>query len=278
MRLLALALAFFTAFGTARASGVQLVAGLDYAGDGSDAHRLDLYLPNERKSAAIVVFVHGGAFMVGNRRQYASVGRALASQGLATAVVSYRLFPQSDALGAVGDVAQAASWMVHHAAEYGLDPRNVFLVGHSAGAQIVAVIATDAKYLAAFGEPLAAVRGVVALAGAYDVRDLSGESDSWQHVDGHIYGATPQARSALSPIAHIDPHTPPTVTACGTQDDPDSCRRAMDFAAALRAAGVPSTTVEERGADHMGMVRALVDPKDPLNAALLYFIAKEKVS
>lgn len=278
MRFLALAVAFLAAFGAARASGVQAVTGLDYAGDRSDAHCLDLYLPDDRKTAAIVVFVHGGAFMVGNRRQYASVGRALASQGLATAVVSYRLFPQSDALGAVDDVARATAWVMNHAGEYGLDPRNVFLVGHSAGAQIVAVIGTSAQYLAAYGESLGAVRGVVALAGAYDVRDLSGEPDSWQRVDGHIYGETPQARAALSPVTHIDPRTPPTVTACGTNDDPGSCSRATTFAAALRAAGIPATTVEERGADHMGMVRALVDPKDPLNAALLYFIAKERVS
>ncbi|MEO7201971.1 MAG: hypothetical protein ABI431_04505 [Candidatus Tumulicola sp.] len=56
--------------------------------------------------------------------------------------------------------------------------------------------------------------------------------------------------------------------------DPGSCNRAIVFSAALRAAGIPSTTVRENGADHMGMLRALIDPNDPLNAALLYFISK----
>ena len=82
------------------------------------------------------------------------------------------------------------------------------------------------------------------------------------------------AQRVLS-TTHIDPHSPPTVTACGTQDDPDSCGRALRFAAALRAAGVPATTIQESGADHMGTLRALIDAKDPLNEALHYFIAKE---
>jgi len=272
---LAIALLLLT-FGAS--SGVQVVADLDYAGDGLDAHRLDLYLPDDRAAAAIVVFVHGGAFMQGSRRDVAFVGRALAREGIATAVPSYRLFPASDAQGAVEDVARAVGWTIAHAGEYHLDPRNVFLVGHSAGAQIVAVIGTNAKYLGAAGEPLDAVRGIFAVAGAYDVRDLSGEPDSWQRVDGHIYGETPQARRALSPAVQVDPHSPPAVTACGTEDDPHACDRAKEFTAALRAQGIAATTIEERGADHMGMLRALIDPNDPLNAALLYFISVERES
>ncbi len=263
--------------GTAPAAGVQRISNLSYAADGIDEHRLDLFLPEDRARAAIVVFVHGGAFIQGNRRQNSSVGYELARQGFATAVVSYRLFPQSDAEGAVRDVAQAVSWLIAHAGDYGLDPRNLFLTGHSAGAQIVAIVGTNPRYLQAFGAPLGAIRGIFAVAGAYDVRDLSGESDAWQKIDGHIYGETPAARAAFSPAINIDPHTPPIVTACGTMDAPESCVDAMRFVAALHAAGIAATTIQETGADHMGMYRALTDPKDPLNAALLYFISTESI-
>lgn len=276
--LLALALLLAGSGGMALGNTVQRISDLDYAGDGLDVHRLDLFLPENRAPTAIVMFVHGGAFLQGGRREYAAVGQALASQGLATAVVSYRLFPQSDAEGATQDVARAASWLVIHAPEYHLNPRNLFLVGHSAGAQIVAVIGTNPKYLQAWGLTLDAIRGVFAVAGAYDVRDLSGEPDSWQKVDGHIYGETAEARSAFSPAVNVNPKAPPTVTACGTDDDPNSCNRATAFTAALRTAGVASTTIRENGADHMGMLRALIDPRDPLNAALLYFISKLEVS
>lgn len=274
---MAVALALLACFG-ASGKGAQQLSDLDYKGDGVDAHRLDLFLPADPSRAALVVFVHGGAFMQGGRKQFDSVGRALAREGLAVAVVSYRLYPETNADGATQDVADATAWLITHAADFGLGARNVFLVGHSAGAQIAAVVATDAKYLGASGIGLSALRGVFAVAGAYDVRDLSGEPDSWQRVDGHIYGETAAARRAFSPVTHIDPGTPPIVTSCGTEDDPYSCNRAMGFATALRAAGVRATTIQERGADHMGMLRALVDPKDPLNAALLYFISNLEVS
>lgn len=259
----------------APANGIEVIANLDYAGDELQAHRLDLYLPANRTSAAIVVFVHGGAFMEGDRSDVAFVGRALAGEGIATVVVSYRLFPQSNAEGATQDVARAIAWTVAHARDYGLDANKLFLAGHSAGAQIVAIIGTNPRYLNAAGLSMQAVRGVFAVAGAYDVRDLSGEPDTWQRVDDHIYGETPEARRALSPAVSIDAQSRPTVTACGTQDDPWSCDRALSFSAALRRRGIDSATIEEHGADHIGMLRALADPRDPLNEALLHFIGVE---
>jgi S-formylglutathione hydrolase FrmB len=118
------------------------------------------------------------------------------------------------------------------------------------------------------------IRGVVAAAGAYDVRDLSDEPDSWQEVDGHIYGETPDARGAVSPGVNIDPATPPIIVYCGSNDDPNACTRAIYFADRLRAAGVAATVVKDIGADHMGLLRALIAAGDPLNDSLLDFISR----
>lgn len=256
----------------APAGTVQRVPDLAYESDGADAHRLDLYLPTDREHAPLVVFVHGGAFLQGDRRDAAAVGEALAREGLATAVVSYRLFPDANAEGATQDVAMAAAWIIRHASGYGIQPHGIFLVGHSAGAQIAALIGTDGSYLARAGLSLPAVRGVFAVSGAYDLRDLSGEPDSWQRVDGHIYGETAQARARVSPSLHVDAGSPPAEVACGTDDDPGSCPRALFFEQALRRAGIASRVIREVGADHAGMLRALIDPNDPLNKELLHFI------
>ena len=250
----------------------MLAANLAYAGDGSDSHRLDLYLPQAQAQAPLVLFVHGGAFLGGDRRDVAFVGRALASQGLATAVVSYRTFPQTDAAGATQDVADAAAWLLKNAPSYGVRSAGIFLVGHSAGAQIAALLGTDGSYLTRAGATLKDVRGVFAVAGVYDVRDLSGEPDSWQRVDGHIYGETPEARAAVSPSMHVSPGTAPTIVACGTMDDPGSCPRTRAFERRLKQAGIEPKMIIENGADHLGMLRALVDPRDPLNQELLAFV------
>ncbi len=258
--------------------GVEKISDLAYAGDDLDAHRLDLYVPQGAASVPIVVFVHGGAFLYGSRKEYAWVGEALAHQGLAVAVVSYRLWPQADAGGATQDVAVATAWTIARAATYHVSSSNVFLVGHSAGAQIVATIGTNPSYLRAAGSSPSAVRGVFAVAGAYDVRDLSGEPDSWQVLDRHIYGQTPDARSAFSPAVNIDPGSAPTETACGTLDDPWSCNRAIGFATALRDAGVQAWAFKDVGADHMGLLRALASPGSALNSEFHDFIARLQVA
>ncbi len=268
-----LAMAVLLQVTTAPSGTIQTIDDVSYiGGDESYIHRLDLSLPKERNTAPVVVFVHGGAFMYGDRKDYADVGRELARQGIAAAVVSYRLFPDVDAVGSSEDVAAATAWMIAHAKAYQLDSGNLFLAGHSSGAQIAALLATNADYLARYGLKLTSLRGVFAVSGAYDVRDLSDEPDSWQRVDAHIYGDTPAARSRVSPRLHIDPATPPIVLSCGTADDPGSCDRAIYFSQALRAAGCESMVIREIGADHMGMLRALITPADPLNKALLQFI------
>ncbi|MDP9025499.1 MAG: alpha/beta hydrolase, partial [Candidatus Eremiobacteraeota bacterium] len=152
---------------------IRTLPNIAYAADASDRHRLDLYLPANPGRAPLLIFVHGGAFMYGDRRDYADVGRELAQQGIVTAVVSYRLFPDADATGSAQDVASAAAWIIHHAVDYGIDSRNAFLAGHSAGAQIAALIGTNPAYLRQNGLDLSALRGVFAVSGAYDVRDLS---------------------------------------------------------------------------------------------------------
>ena len=250
---------------------------LAYLPDNADTHRLDLYVPAGSDGAPLLIFVHGGAFMYGDRRDFDFVGRALASQGIAVAVVSYRLFPETDAVGSTRDVAAATAWMIRHAAEYRVNGQNTFLAGHSAGAQIAAIVATDASYLGNEGVSLDSIKGAFVVAGAYDVRDLSDEPDTWQKVDGHIYGETPQARSRVSPSLHIDPATPPVVVSCGTNDDPGSCGRAQYFARALTAARRNATFIRETGADHMGMLTAMIDTRDPLNARLHEFIELESL-
>ena len=260
---------------TSPAPAPQLL-GVAYREDGSDAHRLDIYLPKELATAQLIVFVHGGAFMAGGRRDYAPIGRALAVQGMAVVVPSYQLFPAVGAQGSTSDVAFAIAWTIEHARDYGLASAPLFLAGHSAGAQIVAMIATHGRYLESAGASLASIRGALVLAGAYDVRDLSDEPESWQRIDDQIYGATSEERAKNSPGLAIDPKTPPIEAVCGTEDDPGSCPRTEHFVRALRSAGLNGRIFRAVGADHMALLRRLIGPNDPLHAEFRQFIERQR--
>ena len=245
---------------------------LPYLADHLDKHRLDIYLPASPANAPVVVFVHGGAFMQGDRRGFARLGRDLANQGIVVIVPSYRLFPDSDAQGATRDIAAAIAWTLAHASTYGINAKRLYLVGHSAGAQIVSMLGTHPQYLRAAGVHFSALRGVVSLAGIYDVRNLSDEPESWQIVDYKIYGQTVAARASISPGIDIDPHAPKFMIVCGSEDDPDACNRATYFLHHLQAVDVNAVLIRDIGADHMGVLRSAIDPRDPVSKAFHTFI------
>src|SRR5215467_8711499 len=103
-----------------------------FTGDGADKyrHRLDLYVPKGKHDVPVMMFVHGGGFTVGIKDQYAFVGQVFAANGIATAVISYRLSPKTSYPGHVQDVARAFAWLRAHAAEYGGKADKIVISGH----------------------------------------------------------------------------------------------------------------------------------------------------
>ncbi|MDI7066444.1 alpha/beta hydrolase, partial [Klebsiella pneumoniae] len=97
----------------------------------------------------VVVFFYGGSWQNGARSDYLFVGQALTSRGFVAVLPDYRTYPDTRFPGFMEDAAAAVRWARDHAAEYGGDPSRIFLMGHSAGAHIVALLATDGHYLAA---------------------------------------------------------------------------------------------------------------------------------
>ena len=137
---------------------------------GPDARqRLDVYQPAAiTQRAPMVVFFYGGSWSSGERADYRFVGEALASSGIVAVVADYRLSPAFRYPVFVQDSAQALRWAFEHAADYGADPARIFVMGHSAGAYNAAMLALDARWLAAVGLAPKRLAGWIGLAGPYD--------------------------------------------------------------------------------------------------------------
>src|SRR5213076_3437243 len=147
-------------------------ADLDYTeGQPADAnkHKLDLYLPKDKKLAPVFVFIHGGAWRSGDRSQYPSLGNRFAKEGILTVVPSYRLAPKNPHPAQIEDVAAAFAWTVRHVAEYGGDTNRIYLGGHSAGGHLSALLTLNARYLEEYGILPSQIKGVLALSGVYDL-------------------------------------------------------------------------------------------------------------
>lgn len=165
---------------------------LTYAeGDRRDAvrHRLDVYLPTGGArqvlddgvggagsgAAPAIVWFHGGGWQVGSKDDmgglYGRIGAALARQGIAFVNANYRLTPRVRHPGHVEDVAAAVAYVVAQADQFNIRPDRLFVAGHSAGAHLASLLATQPDWLAEYDlDPRRDLAGVIALGGVYDLK------------------------------------------------------------------------------------------------------------
>jgi acetyl esterase/lipase len=194
-----------------------------------DRQELDVYVPTDDKaSRAVVIFVHGGSWTSGSRSDYRFVAEALTSRGFVAVLPSYRLFPQVKFPVFVDDVAQAVAWTHAHAAEYGGDVSRIYLMGHSAGAQIAALLAFDAEYLERVGGERSWTKGFIGLAGPYDFLPF----DEQYLYD--IFGPSSQyARSQA--VNYIDAQAAPALLIHGESDTTVWPSNSISLAKQMRA-------------------------------------------
>ncbi len=211
----------------------RLTAGLGY-GPGT-RHRLDVHSPFPRPAAApVVVFFYGGGWEDGDRGFYRFAGKVLAERGIVAVVPDYRLFPEVRFPAFLEDAAEAVAWVRSEIDAFGGDPSRVFLMGHSAGAYIAAMLALDATWLsctrAASLAPPPKLRGVIGLAGPYDFLPLHTE------VLRAIFGP-PETLWQTQPIHFVSPAAPPMLLVHGARDRTVLPQNSSRLAARLRAAG-----------------------------------------
>src|SRR3954465_8732973 len=124
--------------------------------------KFDLYLPKSFKAPApVVLFFYGGAFRAGRKEEYRVVGEALASKGIITAVVDYRIHPEGHFPDFLEDGARAVAAVRARILGFGGDPSRMFLCGHSAGAYISVMLAANPAYLKAVNADISSIRGVI---------------------------------------------------------------------------------------------------------------------
>jgi arylformamidase len=215
------------------------------------AQRLDIYPRPGLAAAPMLLFVHGGAWTVGDKRDVYALPEFAGRHGLLLASANHR--PGVGAAKAAEDVAAAAAWMLSEAPRYGGDARRLFLMGHSSGGHLAALVGVDPQYLAARGRSPADLAGVIGVDGAgYDAasqlpamrrRLPPSEIAMWTRAFG-------DAAAALSPVRLVRPgrRYPPFLLFY--TDHPGARRYCQELAAALAAAGDAVAVVEAPGKTH----------------------------
>jgi len=242
---------------------------------------LDLYQPVLDEGcppAPVMVWVHGGGWITGDKGNKLDAKVDLFNgMGWILVSVNYRLSPAEIPADVSDldperitypvheeDVAAAVAWVYQHAADYGGDPGRISLMGHSAGAAIVATLATDASFFRAHGLDLGVLRHAIALdTAAYDLRwRIETATPAGVMLYLNAFGTDPALWDLASPIRHVAPGRciPPFfVVTRGSLGRVAATKR---FGEVLRAAGVPVTLLYTPEYDHAGVNEAIGDPRD----------------
>ena len=209
---------------------VPYLQGAAYA-DNKD--KLDLYLPEGRRNAPVIVSYYGNQLMGGDKSEDAYVGRRFAAAGFVTVVVNYRLSPAVSHPAHAQDAAASFAWVKRNIAEYGGNANEVFIIGYSAGAYLAALLSTDPRYLAAHNLSPRDIRGVVPVSAFYWVERRGVAPDR----DKSVWGNDRNVWIDASPAHHLQAGAPPMLILYAERDEDWRREQNVEFASSMKAAG-----------------------------------------
>lgn len=186
--------------------GIWLEPDLSYGPHGA-LNTLDVYRPDTKDKLPLVVFIHGGGWSEGDKGTHTRKGRFFAEQGFVYATINYRLSPKIVHPAHAEDVARAVAWLHGNAERFGIDPERIFLIGHSAGAHLAALVASQPRYLRAFGSSPAILDGVVLLDGSgYHLPTRIPGARGWSRkMYLQAFGNDPEVWKDASPALQLQP-------------------------------------------------------------------------
>jgi acetyl esterase/lipase len=283
MKPLLLFVALFTLIPTARAQNIQ--RDLRFAGVEDEKRTLDVYAPADAKNLPVVFWIHGGGWQAGDKTDVKLKPRAFMDKGFVFVSTNYRLLPAVDMGTLTRDVAKSFRWVEDHIADYGGNPRRVLVGGHSAGAQLAAILCTDERYLKEQGVSFDVLKGCVPVDGdTYDVPAIIEVAETrWRahgmppQKFGHRakFGSDPAKHYDFSAVYHVakDKGIPPFLVLY-VAEHPDTSAQAYRLGAVLKEAGVPVRLFGAKDTWHTKLNDDLGQPGDPATQALFDWVAQ----
>jgi acetyl esterase/lipase len=258
---------------------------IPYAESADSGQRLDIYAPDGAHDLPVVFWIHGGGWQGGDRTSVQLKPTAFVEKGFVFVSTGYRLLPNVEMLDIFHDVAKSLHWVHDHISEYGGDPNRILVMGHSAGAQLAALISIDDRYLKAEGLSLAIIKGCVPVDGdTYDVPAIIETAETRWRVHGlppaklghrEKFGNDPAKHRDYSAVTHVAPGKGiPPFLILHVADHPDTSAQAQRLEGALKSAGIPVKRFAARQTDHSKLNESLGLPDDASTKAMFEFVSE----
>lgn len=264
--------------------GVEVLSGIPYAQVGKTTLHLDIVRPQDESAAPspVVVYIHGGAWRTGDRRNGMRYLLPVARAGYVGVSIDYRLTREARFPAQIYDCKAAVRWVRAHIADYGGDPQRIAIAGSSAGGHLALLLGLsngEADLEGAEGndtDESSAVSLIVDWFGPSDLRYQDQQLNNWeQMIMREFLGGLPDEQPDLavlaSPITHIDATDPPVLIIHGTADDTVPIELSRKLYKALQAAGVEAEFIEVPGGGH-GDFRYTHPDQDQLVDMMIEFL------
>lgn len=256
---------------------------IPYVTNGHERHVLDVYAPAGAKDLPVVFWIHGGGWQAGDKTSVQEKPKAFVEKGFVFVSTNYRLLPTVEMDAIFRDIAKSVRWVHENIAKYGGDPKRILVMGHSAGAQLAALISIDDRYLKAEGLDLSIIKGCVPVDGdTYDVPAIIETAETRNRVHGlpqptfgHRlkFGNDPAKHRDYSAVTHIasGKGIPPFLILY-VADHPDTTAQAKCLGAKLNAAKIPAKIFGAKETNHNRLNANLGLPDDPATVELFAFV------
>ena len=243
----------------------------DIAYGDHELNRLSVYTPEHKdNNRATIIFFYGGCWggcETLNKEHYLFVAQALTARGFNVVIPDYRRHPEVKFNSIMHDASHAVEWVKAHIAKYGGDPNKLFLMGHSAGAHIAAMLTLNETYLKP--DTYRSIKGFIGLAGPYDFMPFT---DEYQFIVFSPVKNYPKTQ----PVNFVDGTEPPLLLLYGNED---SVVKPVNIESLTRTVQRKGGHVESHrydGVNHIALLGALAIPyqaQDPILNDIVAFVS-----
>lgn len=262
----------------------KLTADIPYVDNGHERHVLDVYTPEEpAQGLPVMLWLHGGGWQAGDKSDVALKPKALTERGFVFVSSNYRLLPEASMDELTADVTASLGWVHDNIARYGGDPNRIFIGGHSAGAQLAALLCTDNRLAESVGVPFDVLQGCVPVDGdTYDIPKIITTAELRAALYGNPmptfghrqkFGNDPNKHLDFSAVTHVaaGKGIPPFLLFyfAGNADTRAQARR---LESVLQEAGVQAKSYGKRDSNHSRLNDDLGKPGDPTTQELYEFL------
>jgi acetyl esterase/lipase len=270
-------------FMAAIANAQDVQSNIKYATDGHERHVLDIYSPKGAKNAPVVFWIHGGGWQTGDKTSVQIKPKAFMDKGFVFVSTNYRLLPEVDMGTIIRDIAKSIHWVHDHIGESGGDPKRLLVMGHSAGAQLAAIVSIDERYLKAEGLDLSIIKACVPVDGdTFDVPAIIETAETRRRVHGEPpaknghrekFGNDPQKHRDYSAVYHVasGKNIPPFFI-LHVANHPDTTAQAQRLGSVLKEAGIPVKVFGARETTHNKVNADIGLADDAATKALFEFL------